>query len=68
MHLDGTWYGFAFCLTLSKKGPLKHLVPVNMLLNSLCIFVVVLALVALTFSVFGPATKYFAFGLTLLLV
>ena len=61
-------YGFEFFLTFSEKVPLKHLIPVNILLNSLCIFIAVLPLVALSVSVFGPATNYSASGLTLFLV
>ena len=41
------WYGFASSLTLRKKVSSKYPIPVNMSLNSPCIFIVVLALVAL---------------------
>ena len=44
-------------LTLSKKVLLKHPILVNMSLNSLVILIVVLILVALSLSMFGPATK-----------
>ena len=46
---------FAPSLILSEKMPLKHQIPVNTLLNLLCIFVVVLALVSLSVSMVRPA-------------
>ena len=65
-HLGSTWYGFPSSLTLGGQVPLKHPIPVNMLLNSLYILIV-LALVALSVSMSGPAAKYSASRLTLLL-
>ena len=44
-------------LTFGEKVSLKHPIYVNTLLNSWCIFIVVLELVALSVSVFGPATN-----------
>ena len=46
-QLGGTWYSFASSVTLNEKVPLKHKMPVNTLLNSLCIFIVALEPVAL---------------------
>ena len=66
MCLGDIWYGSV--LSLNDKVPLKHSIPVNMLLNPLCIFGVVLVPAALSVSVSGPATKWSASGLALLLI
>ena len=47
---------------------LKHHIPEHMLVNSLCTFIVTLALVALSVSMSGPGTKLSASALNLLLV
>ena len=43
-------YGFALSWTFSEKVLLKHPIPVKTPLNSLCMFIVVLTLVALSAS------------------
>ena len=56
-HVGGTLYGFASYLTLSEKVPLKHPIPADMSLNSLCILIVVLPLLNMSVSMLGPATN-----------
>ena len=63
IHLGRTWYGFTSSLTCKEKVPLKHPIPVNIWLYSLCIFSVVSVLATLVSSCACTCNKvtYFLF-------
>ena len=57
-HHGGTWYGLLSSFTCNENVPTKHLMPTNTSSNSFCICFVMLALVLLSFCLFGPGRKY----------